>query len=58
MAMFALAAVGMDCVSMTTYGVCGAALAARMTEPAFRRGFSVFVGLLLLTAAALISLRR
>jgi threonine/homoserine/homoserine lactone efflux protein len=57
MAMFALAAIGMDLVSMTSYGLGGAALSARMAEPGFRRGFSFVVGALLLSAAALILLR-
>jgi threonine/homoserine/homoserine lactone efflux protein len=54
LALFALATVGMDVLSMSAYGLGGAALARRMTEPRFRRGFAVFTGLLLLAAAALI----
>jgi threonine/homoserine/homoserine lactone efflux protein len=54
MAMFALAAIGMDAASMTSYGLGGAALSARMAEPGFRRSFSFVVGALLLSAAALI----
>ena len=46
-----------DIVAMTAYGFGGATLAQRMNEPCFRRGFSVFTGLLLLTAALLIGLR-
>lgn len=46
-----------DIVAMTVYGFGGATLAHRMNEPRFRRGFSVFTGLLLLTAAVLIGLR-
>ncbi|WP_269715181.1 LysE family translocator [Caulobacter sp. NIBR2454] len=57
MAMFAAAAVSMDMISMTSYGLGGAALAARMTEPRFRRIFAVFVGVLLIAAAILIFLR-
>lgn len=57
MSMFAVAAVGMDVVSMTSYGLGGAALSARMAEPGFRRGFSFVVGALLLSAAALILFR-
>jgi threonine/homoserine/homoserine lactone efflux protein len=52
--MFAAATIGMDVISMSTYGLSGAALASRMTEPGFRRGFSMLVGVLLITAAALI----
>lgn len=57
LAMFAAATLGMDMISMSAYGLGGAALSARMAEPRFRRGFSLAVGLLLLTAAALIAMR-
>ena len=57
LAMFAAGTVGMDMISMSAYGLGGAALATRMAEPRFRRGFSLAVGLLLLTAAALILMR-
>jgi threonine/homoserine/homoserine lactone efflux protein len=55
----ALAAVMLlgDLLAMSAYGLGGAALARRMTEPHFRRGFSAFTGVLLLSAAALIALR-
>jgi threonine/homoserine/homoserine lactone efflux protein len=43
---------------MSAYGLGGAALSARMNEPAFRRGFALLVGVLLLAAAALILTRR
>ncbi|CAN5167958.1 LysE family translocator [soil metagenome] len=52
--MFAAATIGMDLISMTSYGLSGAALASRMNEPGFRRGFAVVVGVLLITAAGLI----
>jgi threonine/homoserine/homoserine lactone efflux protein len=52
--MFAAATIGMDLISMSTYGLSGAALASRMNEPGFRKGFSVVVGVLLITAAVLI----
>jgi len=55
--LFAAAVIGMDMMSMSAYAVAGAALSRRMTEPRFRRGFGVFVGLLLLTAAVLIVMR-
>lgn len=55
--MFAAATIGMDVMAMSAYGLGGAALSARMTEPRFRRGFAVAVGLLLLTAAVLILTR-
>ena len=54
LALFALATIGMDVISMSAYGLGGAALARRMTEPRFRRGFAVLTGLLLLAAAGLI----
>jgi threonine/homoserine/homoserine lactone efflux protein len=56
--MFAVATIGMDVMSMSAYGLGGAALSARMAEPRFRKGFGLFVGCLLLTAAALILTRR
>ena len=52
--MFAAATIGMDIISMSTYGLSGAALASRMNEPGFRKGFSVVVGVLLISAAVLI----
>lgn len=57
LALFALATVGMDMITMNAYGLGGAALARRMTAPAFRRGFDAGVGVLLLAAAVLIGLR-
>ena len=54
LAMFAAATIGMDLISMSAYGLCGAALSSRMNEPTFRRGFALLVGVLLITAAGLI----
>jgi threonine/homoserine/homoserine lactone efflux protein len=54
MALFAVAAIGMDMMSMSAYALSGAALSRRMQQPRFRRGFGVFVGILLMTAAVLI----
>lgn len=54
LALFAAAVIGMDVLTMSAYGLGGAVLARRMSEPRFRRGFGVFVGILLLIAAALI----
>ncbi len=54
LALFALATVGMDVISMSAYGLGGAALARRMAEPRFHLGFALFTGALLLAAAALI----
>ena len=44
LALFALATIGMDVLSMSAYGLGGAALANRMNEPRFKRWFGVFVG--------------
>jgi threonine/homoserine/homoserine lactone efflux protein len=55
---FAVTGIALDVISMTAYGYGGAALAARMTEPGFRRGFSLFTGALLVTAALLIAFHR
>lgn len=55
--LFAIAVIAMDAVSMSAYGLSGAALARRMDQPSFRRGFGVFVGLLLLIASVLIVTR-
>lgn len=54
LALFALATIGMDVVSMSAYGLGGAALARRMGEPRFRRAFGLMTGALLLLAAILI----
>ena len=55
--MFAVAVIGMDMLSMSAYALSGAALSRRMRDPRFRRGFGLFVGVLLLTAAVLIVMR-
>lgn len=55
LAAFACATILLDMIAMSAYGLGGAALAVRMTEPRFRRGFSIAVGLLLLTAASLMA---
>jgi threonine/homoserine/homoserine lactone efflux protein len=57
LALFALATIGMDVLSMSAYGLGGAALANRMNQPRFRRGFGIFVGALLILAAILIVTR-
>ena len=54
LALFAVATIGMDLVSMSAYGLGGAALARRMSEPRFRKCFALMTGVLLLAAAALI----
>src|SRR4051794_34702848 len=40
-AMFAAATVGLDVIATTAYGFGGAALARRMSDPQFRKGFSI-----------------
>jgi threonine/homoserine/homoserine lactone efflux protein len=55
LAAFACATLTLDILAMSAYGLGGAALAAKMTEPRFARGFAVAVGLLLLTAAVLMA---
>lgn len=55
--LYAAATMGMDVIAMTAYGLGGAALAGRMTEPAFRRGFAFVVGGLLIAVAVLILTR-
>lgn len=54
LALFAAATIGMDMLSMSAYGLGGAALARRMSQPRFKRGFGIVVGLMLLLASALI----
>ena len=53
-ALLAMATVGLDVIATTAYGFGGAALARRMADARFRRGFSVTVALVLAAAAALI----
>jgi len=55
--LFAAIGVGGDAVTQLGYGFGGAAIARRMEEPSFRRGFAAFTGLLLIAAAGLIALR-
>ena len=52
--LFAAATIGMDLISMSAYGLGGAALSTRMNEPVFRRVFAFVVGALLICAAILI----
>ena len=58
LAAFAMATIGFDVISMSAYGLGGAALAAKMNEPRFRRGFQIGVGVLLIAAATLMALRH
>ncbi len=57
MAAFALALFALDGFFMVVYGLLGAAFAHRMNEPKFRRGFGIFVGVVLIIVAALMSRR-
>ncbi|MFA4950407.1 LysE family translocator [Brevundimonas sp.] len=57
LALFAVATIGMDVLSMSAYGLGGAALARRMSERRFRRGFGLLTGILLLAACVLILTR-
>jgi threonine/homoserine/homoserine lactone efflux protein len=57
LALFAGTTTFLDVCTMTAYGLGGAMLAARMNEPRFQRGFSLFVGVLLICAAVLIATR-
>jgi threonine/homoserine/homoserine lactone efflux protein len=52
--MFAAATVGLDVIATTAYGLGGAALASRMADPKFRRGFGIAVAAVLMAAAGLI----
>ncbi len=56
-ALFAAATVGLDVIATTAYGLGGAALARRMSDARFRRGFSIAVAVVL-TAAAILILSR
>ena len=55
LAAFACATLTLDILAMSAYGIGGAAIASRMSEPRFRKGFSICVGLLLLSAAMLMA---
>lgn len=58
LAVFAATTVLLDGLSMSAYGLGGAAIAKRMTDPRFARGFAAVTGFLFLGAAALALLRR
>lgn len=57
LALFALAMVTLDGVSMTMFGLSGAALSRMMARPRFRRGFNLAVGAVLMVVAALVAWR-
>ncbi|ATQ44696.1 LysE family translocator [Caulobacter mirabilis] len=54
---YAATTITMDVLAMGAYGLGGAALSARMSEPRFRRGFSFVIGALLIGVAVMILLR-
>jgi threonine/homoserine/homoserine lactone efflux protein len=54
---FAVTLFALDGVFMIGYGALGAAFAHKMAEPRFRRAFGIFVGTILLTVAALMTMR-
>jgi len=56
--LYAAATIGMDVIAMTAYGLGGAALAGRMNQPRFRRGYALTVGVLLIMVSLLILARR
>ena len=56
--LFAAATIGMDVMTMSAYGLFGATLSRRMTEPRFARAFGWVSGGLLLIAAAMIVFRE
>ena len=58
LALFAAATIACDMITMSAYGLFGAALSSRMTEPRFARGFGWITGGLLLIAAAMIVFRE
>ena len=55
--LFAATTVALDATAVTAYGLGGAALSRRMTEPRFRKGFAVATAAVLLAAAGLIASR-
>jgi threonine/homoserine/homoserine lactone efflux protein len=57
LALFAAATIACDMITMSAYGLFGAALSSRMTEPRFARWFGWITGGLLLIAAAMIVFR-
>lgn len=57
MGAFALALFALDGFFMMSYGMLGAAFAHKMSEPKFRRGFSLLVGAILLLVAGLMTTR-
>jgi threonine/homoserine/homoserine lactone efflux protein len=57
LAAFAAATITADAVAMSGYALAGGVLSARFQSAAFRRGFAIAVGLLLIASAALVASR-
>ncbi|MES2907102.1 MAG: LysE family translocator [Pseudomonadota bacterium] len=55
---FGATSMGMDVISMTLYGLGGTTLSRHFQDARFRRVFALAVGILLMTAAALIIVER
>ena len=58
LALFAVATISLDVMTMSAYGLGGVALATRLTAPGFRRLFNGFVGTILILAAVLVLTRH
>jgi threonine/homoserine/homoserine lactone efflux protein len=56
LAVFAATTIALDAAAMSTFGLGGAALARRMSDPRFRRAFSAITALLLFSAGALVAI--
>lgn len=57
LALFAVATLGLDSISMSAYGLGGAAFARQMSSARFQLMFGLGIGILLLTAACLMAWR-
>lgn len=57
LAAFAAATLVADGIAMSGYALAGGALSARFQSAAFRRGFAMIVGLLLVTSAVIVAAR-
>ncbi len=58
LALFACATVCLDLISMSLYGLGGAALAQKLNAPNFRKLFNLFVGVILIAAAIMVATRH
>lgn len=55
--LIAATTIGLDLIAMSAYALGGYALASRMSQPRFQKRFGLFVGLLLLLVAGLMTVR-